>query len=184
MKVSQAKVCLSCDSIYDIGQSCPICGEEEFVFLSTYFKPLSSEKIKEVKEDGKESSDPLQMVGKVKHGHYPNPKFSDGDCSKYFDPAYAVSSPSQPNRFAPDYNPEPPKPKTGEGHNTGGIRVERKGYFVCWRNRVNAGLAYVWEALCRLFQEGTLLSRKEYHCGNQDFVLLPTDISNVARGIK
>lgn len=39
MNIRKARLCISCDEVYD-QMSCPVCGEKEFLSLHNYLPPM------------------------------------------------------------------------------------------------------------------------------------------------
>ena len=181
MKVQQVRVCLSCDEVYD-GLQCPKCLEEKFVYLRTYFPHLSSITLKEVRDENTHPA--LQMVGKEEScGDVGNHIVID-ERSKLFRRILDTINTNHKCRFTPHNLSEPSESTSCKGDHSGGVKVEPKGRIVKGCHRINAGIAFIWEAICRLFQDGTFLSRKEYHCGYENTCILSTDIADASGGTK
>jgi hypothetical protein len=186
MKVNQAKICLTCDEIYDHNeQFCPSCTEKESIYLPAYFPILTPLRIiKEVKKDGTFSHYTLQMVSKEKSVDSVDTINLSHSCAKPVEKLLYDAQSSLPSRFAPDYNPEPPESKTGKSDHSGGESMERESSFIKGCHRLDANISKIWDAFCGIFRDGVILSRKEYHSWNQNPEILPADFSKLAGGIK
>ena len=162
IKVYQAKACLSCDTIYhDSEQSCPLCFEKGSIPLRKYFSPLSPLRIIKEEKNGKVITT-LSMVGEEKRPDNPDTE-SGIDCTT--DPTnikHDAAQTNQQSRFAPDYNPEPPVPKTCKSDYSSRICLELKGYFKVWSHWAHAGYARFWKVLRWCCERGLILSREKY----------------------
>jgi hypothetical protein len=146
MKVSQAKICLSCDEVYT-GQCCPICLERKFACLRDYFQPMiSSQEVKEAIKNGT-YPDSLQMVTKKKCADHLYTRDIDliNECNS--GPFNQIPPASQPGRPASYYINEPSAAKVSAGNHSGGIRMEAKGGIKQRSSWIDAGIAGLWAVL-------------------------------------
>lgn len=159
IKVYQAKACLTCDLIYhDSEQSCPLCFEKESIPLRKYFSPLIPLSITKKEEKNGKVSYSLSMVGKEKCPDNLNTEFVFDDNTESTDIKHDAAQTNQPSRFAPDYKPEPPTARTGEGYNYSRVGMESKGSFLKGCCRAHAGYA----KLLTFIKDGFILSGKEH----------------------
>jgi hypothetical protein len=162
IKIYQAKVCLTCDEIYDYSDYCPQCLEEKFIYLRNYLPPLITlQEIKEVRKNAGNNKIQMEPEKKPVDCGFAGAA-ADGHPGKILGGVFSLVPSSQPSRFAPDYNPEPPKPAAGGSHYPGGKPVEPHGSVFKGRHWLDAGYARFWKALRRICERGLILSWEKH----------------------
>jgi hypothetical protein len=159
MKVNNALICLDCDTIYVEDGECPTCLSRSSYPLRKWLEPLKpfGGKRNEINNNKIQMESEKESIGSIDVRDVDHISIEINGGGGQGTPS------SQQSRFAPNYNPEPPESKISKSNNISGERVESKSYFIKWRNWLDAGYATIWEGICRVFQDGVILPRKEYH---------------------
>jgi hypothetical protein len=108
----------------------------------------TKEKIKEtkrknrlLKNGGVKNDTSLSVESKAEPLHRSDSKHDADSYAKFSDPQFGKAKPSQPSRFDPSYNPEPPNASLGGSDHPGGKSLAGEGGFSKGRDRLDAGNA-------------------------------------------
>jgi hypothetical protein len=186
MNLFGLRICLSCDTVYNTGNECPVCSERRSFPVHKGFHSLFSLPFGTKEEIENESyyDYSLQVVSEAKPTNRVNLNYDPFKYSIYSNSLFGFSQAGKQRRLDAISLQTPPKYKTYSGCDYRRKQLEFKGSIFKRSNRPGADNAGNWKKDFRVFAGRLVPIGQKHNCNMQNTVTISKDKSNVEISIK